>query len=536
MSSLSEESSVLEEGPLVWVLDDQEDMLGILSDILEQAGYRFDVFQRSDALFQAMDEATELPAALVLDWMLGGAKTGADVLARLRRAPRWRDRPVLVLTALSGESVLNNAFEAGASDVVRKPFSLSELMARLRWQIERGRALARGRLLERDRGSIVALAQSLMRGEDVDGVIAELDAFIEATAGVEAGFVYLYDVERAELVSATTSARLDLSERVRLSQALAAREQVSLRRFEFHGWFDAEVAPSGPSATLEPLVSNGELVGVMVVVFDDPLSPRHRRLSSEAAPLVAAALARALSHERELALVRQRALLTSRTENRLDFLSKIIEASPDAIVAASRDGSIIFFNGAAERILGWSRAEALEQNVRRLYAPGVAREIMKKLRSREHGGWGKLDNARETLIARDGRQIPVELSAALLRDGDTEIGSVGLFKDMRERLAIEDRLERATQDLEASRERIVMAELAGATAHELNQPLTSVLNYAELLSAMSLPDDRARRAASVIHRESERIAEIVRRIGQITNYRTREYVGVARIVDLGDEP
>lgn len=79
----------------------------------------------------------------------------------------------------------------------------------------------------------------------------------------------------------------------------------------------------------------------------------------------------------------------------------------------------------------------------------------------------------------------------------------------------------------------VVAEVAGAAAHELNQPLTSVMGYAELLERRVPPDDAlALKASRTIRREAERMADIVRRIGQLTRYETRPYVGGARIVDL----
>jgi signal transduction histidine kinase len=86
----------------------------------------------------------------------------------------------------------------------------------------------------------------------------------------------------------------------------------------------------------------------------------------------------------------------------------------------------------------------------------------------------------------------------------------------------------------------VVAELAGATAHELNQPLTSVMGYAELLMRKIGEDSPAFRAASVIHSEAQRMAEIVRKIGKLTRYETKSYVGEQRILDLDraseDEP
>jgi signal transduction histidine kinase len=74
--------------------------------------------------------------------------------------------------------------------------------------------------------------------------------------------------------------------------------------------------------------------------------------------------------------------------------------------------------------------------------------------------------------------------------------------------------------------------LAGAAAHELNQPLTSVMGYAQLLQRKMDPESSLGDAVSVIFREAERMAEIVRKIGKITRYETKTYVGKARILDL----
>jgi signal transduction histidine kinase len=77
-----------------------------------------------------------------------------------------------------------------------------------------------------------------------------------------------------------------------------------------------------------------------------------------------------------------------------------------------------------------------------------------------------------------------------------------------------------------------MIALAGTAAHELNQPLTSVLGYAELLMRKLAQEDFAWAKVEIIHKEAERMKEIVRKIGRITRYETKPYVGEARILDL----
>jgi signal transduction histidine kinase len=77
-----------------------------------------------------------------------------------------------------------------------------------------------------------------------------------------------------------------------------------------------------------------------------------------------------------------------------------------------------------------------------------------------------------------------------------------------------------------------VAELAGAAAHELNQPLTSIIGYAQLIQRTSEPDAAHQRYTSTILAEAERMAEIVKKIGRITHYETVAYVGSANIMDL----
>jgi signal transduction histidine kinase len=97
---------------------------------------------------------------------------------------------------------------------------------------------------------------------------------------------------------------------------------------------------------------------------------------------------------------------------------------------------------------------------------------------------------------------------------------------------MEQRLAQAQQQILAQERQAIVAELAGAAAHELNQPLTSVMGYSELLKRRLDPQAAPYAAAQVIFNEAERMAEIVRKIGQITKYETKSYVGRARILDL----
>jgi PAS domain S-box-containing protein len=216
-----------------------------------------------------------------------------------------------------------------------------------------------------------------------------------------------------------------------------------------------------------------------------------------------------------------------------EFLERVIDSSVDAIVAADTRGRVLLFNRAAERCYGYSAEEVVGKiQVSNLYPPGVAREVMRLIKSEMFGGVGRLEDYRCDMLGKAGERVPVSLSAALIYDEGKPVASVGLFTDLRERLQMQERLAAAQQELRAREKQAIIAELAGAAAHELNQPLTSVMGYAELLKRRLDRDTPAYSAAHVIVNEAERMAEIVRKIGKITKYETKSYVGAAKILDL----
>ncbi|HEY3447371.1 MAG TPA: PAS domain S-box protein [Myxococcales bacterium] len=216
-----------------------------------------------------------------------------------------------------------------------------------------------------------------------------------------------------------------------------------------------------------------------------------------------------------------------------EFMEKLINSSVDAIVASDLTGAIILFNESAERVLGYKAQDVLGKlSTKDLYPEGMSEKVMELLRSEEFGGIGRLEPTRTELKAKDGEVVPVLLSAALIYEGETPVASVGVFSDLRERTRLEAKLTQAQAKLQEAEKQAVIVELAGTAAHELNQPLTSVMGYAELLKRKLKEEDAAWKPVDIIYREAERMAEIVRKIGRITRYETKAYVGNSRIVDL----
>jgi PAS domain S-box-containing protein len=137
-----------------------------------------------------------------------------------------------------------------------------------------------------------------------------------------------------------------------------------------------------------------------------------------------------------LLLTRQQAeaALTAEIERMHEFQTKLIQTSADGIIANDLQGNIILFNQGAEKILGYQSGEVIGRlHVSSLYPPGVAREIKKKIHSPELGGPGRLVSYETTVLAKNGEEIPIELSATLILEEAQEVAIVGFFRDLRER-------------------------------------------------------------------------------------------------------
>jgi signal transduction histidine kinase len=81
------------------------------------------------------------------------------------------------------------------------------------------------------------------------------------------------------------------------------------------------------------------------------------------------------------------------------------------------------------------------------------------------------------------------------------------------------------------RDRAVL-ELAGAANHEINQPLTVILGRLEILLRRPAQEDPQLSELDTIYQQAQRIADIVRKIGKITRYETKHYVGRSNILDI----
>lgn len=213
------------------------------------------------------------------------------------------------------------------------------------------------------------------------------------------------------------------------------------------------------------------------------------------------------------------------------YLERLIESSPDIVVAVDRSGTVILYNDGAEKILGHTASEMLGQSVARLYPSMTeANRVMAAMRSDEWGGPGKIKNFETTFGNRWGEQIPVAISGSILYDdAGLETGSIGFAKDLRE-FRRRDRL-------------ATLGEVAVGLCHEINSPLEVILNEVELIERFvrhaGVDDEVAieeEERIDAVRREVLKIQETVNHLVEMARggeYGTREYLTGQQMADLG---
>ena len=120
----------------ILIAEDEEPLSVLLRYNLESEGYGVDVADRGDEAELKLREST--PDLLVLDWMLPGL-SGIELCRRLRLRPETKNLPVIMLTARGEEADRVRGLSTGADDYIVKPFSVPELLARVRALLRRAK-------------------------------------------------------------------------------------------------------------------------------------------------------------------------------------------------------------------------------------------------------------------------------------------------------------------------------------------------------------------------------------------------------------
>jgi PAS domain S-box-containing protein len=197
----------------------------------------------------------------------------------------------------------------------------------------------------------------------------------------------------------------------------------------------------------------------------------------------------------------------------------VVENARDIIYFHDLQGNYRAVNQAVETITGYSREESLRMNI----ADTVAPEDLERARhmiARKLAG-EKVTAYRLKIVAKDGRQIAVEVNTRLVRRHGEVVGVQGIARDVTERLHIEEQLRQA-QKMEA------VGQLAGGIAHDFNNLLTVITGYSELALRRLPHEDTLRHHVAEIKKAGVRAATLTRQLLAFS----RKQVLQPKVIDL----
>ncbi len=216
------------------------------------------------------------------------------------------------------------------------------------------------------------------------------------------------------------------------------------------------------------------------------------------------------------------AVTTSGLLAREAHLQSILDAVPGAMIVINERGIMRSFNSAAEALFGYTAGEALGQNVKTLM-PSPYQDSHDTYLSRYRStGERRIIGIGRVVVGKrkDGSSFPMQLSVGEMRSSGRPF-FIGFIRDLTERQHTEARLQELQSELVHISRLTALGEMASALAHELNQPLSAIVNYLKGSRRMldASPDERA----PLVQDALDKAAEQALRAGQIIR-RLRDFV------------
>jgi PAS domain S-box-containing protein len=194
-------------------------------------------------------------------------------------------------------------------------------------------------------------------------------------------------------------------------------------------------------------------------------------------------------------------------------LAALVDSSDDAIVSKTLDGVITSWNPAAERMFGWTAAEAVGQSIL-LIIPEDRRYEEEAVLARIRAGQ-RVDHFDTVRRTKDGRLLEVSITVSPIADAAGHIvGASKIARDITDRRRIEDataRLLASEQDARRQAEALnrTKDELLATVSHELRTPLNSIFGWARMLQSTHMNEAARTRAINAIVRSASAQARLI---------------------------
>jgi len=439
----------------ILIIEDDPGVARLQQRRLERAGYRVVSVGTSQEGMQKLDEGgVDL---VLLDYRLADNRNGLEVYAQLKEA--GHDLPVILVTGFSDEVTVIQALRVGVRDFVTKSVEyldyLPEAVGRVLKQvrIEQQLAQSQARL-----AGIIASARDAILTVDSEQRINLFNAAAEQTFRCPAAEAVGQPVQR--FLPGTADGSISL-----FGQS-AQQEHLCATWFELSG-----LRADGQAFPLEASISSTEVVGAKICVI----------------------IVRDISERR-------------RAEEQLREQAAMLDQATNAILVRDLEDHICFWNRGAERLYGWTAAEAQGQNAEQLLFKGPAPELEEARQAvLEKGEWtGELRQ-----VTKEGKQVIVASRWTLLREADGRPKSKLIIDtDLTDKKRLEAQFLR-TQRMES------LGALASGIAHDLNNVLAPIIMAVDLLRGV-VPIEAQETLLAPLQASAQHGAELVKQVLSFT--------------------
>ena len=199
------------------------------------------------------------------------------------------------------------------------------------------------------------------------------------------------------------------------------------------------------------------------------------------------------------------------------FLRNLILNAVDGVIAADKRGNILIFNEVASEVFGYTEEEALKKlKIWDIYPDNNELEVMRKLRSEDYGGKGKLKSYQVNVVNKDSEPVPISLNASIIYEEGQEVATIGFFHDLREQLQMKDELEKTQIQLLQAEKMSSLGKLAAGVAHQLNNPLGGITLFAKLILEEYDLEEGAKEDLRRILKDAKRCRDTVKELLEFT--------------------
>ncbi len=216
----------------------------------------------------------------------------------------------------------------------------------------------------------------------------------------------------------------------------------------------------------------------------------------------------------------------------------LAENAKDAIWTVDMNMRPTFMGPSITSLLGYSVEEAMVKSMEEVYTPAsleIAMKLLAQELARENMEHKDLSRSRVLefeLIHKDGSIVPIEGKFSFIRGPDAQpVEILAIARDITERKQMEEEKKELEQKAQIESRLASLGLLASGVGHEINNPLTGVIGYAQLLLGRDIPQD-IRKDVESINKEAQRVANIVKKLVAFARYQKpqRTYAGISDIV------